>query len=204
MTQTNDITALVEVVNQLLLDGEPDNISVDTYSGYVGYKPQAVIDALNAGLGYGMWGFKELSSELAGDEKATLAVSQVEVWVKDIDFHPSGWGQNRVTKGDLGDARKGAQTDAIKKALSYFSIGNRAYLGQLKDSRGQSKGHTSQPATIKNTLESSEPSPQQIKEIVRLANALGKNIERPKTFKEAHDLAVALAREYNAREAKSA
>jgi hypothetical protein len=43
----------------------------------------------------------------------------------------AAWGQARVTKGDLGDARKGAQTDAIKKVLSSFSIGNRAYKSQL-------------------------------------------------------------------------
>jgi recombination DNA repair RAD52 pathway protein len=61
-----------------------------------------------------------------------LAVAQVKVWLAGIDFHPCAWGQSRVTKGDIGDAKKGAQTDAIKKALSYFSIGNRAYYGLLQ------------------------------------------------------------------------
>ena len=32
---------------------------------------------------------------------------------------------------DVGDAFKSAQTDAMKKALSHFSIGNRAYHGLL-------------------------------------------------------------------------
>ncbi len=115
-------------VNALLEAGEPGNISVDEYAGYVGYKPQAIIDAMNE-VFWGQWGFEEVSNEIAGDDK--LVVAQVRVFLKDVDFQPSGWGQSRITKGDLGDARKGAQTDAIKKALSYFSIGNKAYQGLL-------------------------------------------------------------------------
>lgn len=130
-----DFTALIKHVNELLKNGEPDNISFDSYSGYSGYKPQFIVDAMNLGFGLGEWGFEEISSEIVtvksekGD--SMLAVSQVRVFLKEIDVTPVGWGQARVTKGDIGDARKGAQTDAIKKALSYFSIGNRAYLGLL-------------------------------------------------------------------------
>lgn len=121
----------VAAINQLLQNGEPGNISIDEHSGYTGYKPQAVIDALNAIIPLGGWGFEELSSEIIPADKGGLAISQVRVWLKDVDFRPTGWGQNRVTRGDIGDAKKGAQTDAIKKALSYFSIGARAYHGLL-------------------------------------------------------------------------
>ena len=111
----------VEQVNALLFQGEPANISIDEHSGYTGYKPQAVVDAMNEVL-FGAWGFEEVSSEIEPGDKGSLAVAQVRVWLKDIEFRPVAWGQNRVTRGDIGDARKGAQTDAIKKALSYFSI----------------------------------------------------------------------------------
>lgn len=124
----------VNAVNDILQAGEPGNISVDEHSGYTGYKPQAILDAMNE-VFWGQWGFDELSSEVAVSDKGGLAIAQVKVWLKDIDFHPTGWGQNRVTRGDIGDARKGAQTDAIKKALSYFSIGNRAYHGLLPDGK---------------------------------------------------------------------
>ncbi len=84
----------------------------------------------------GNWGFEEVTSEIVTNqtEKATssLAIAHVKVWLKGIDFQPLGYGQSRVTRGDVGDSKKGAQTDAIKKALSYFSIGNRAYHGLLK------------------------------------------------------------------------
>jgi len=126
----------IKAVNKLLQDGEPKNISVDNYSGFTGYKPQYLIDAMNIVFKIGAWGFDEVSSEIVSHqtEKGTsmLAIAQVKVWIKTIEFMPVGYGQNRVTKGDVGDAKKGAQTDAIKKALSYFSIGNRAYHGLLK------------------------------------------------------------------------
>ena len=126
----------IKAVNKILQDGEPGNVSNDTYSGFTGYKPQYILDALNAVFHIGGWGFEEISSSLEGvnTEKGTpaLAVAQVKVWLKGVDFQPVGWGQSRITKGDIGDAKKGAQTDAIKKALSYFSIGNRAYHGLLR------------------------------------------------------------------------
>ena len=126
----------IKAVNQLLHDGEPGNISIDNYSGFTGYKPQYIVDAMNAVFRIGQWGFEEVASEIVTHQKETghssLALAQVKVWIKTIDFTPVGYGQSRVTKGDVGDAKKGAQTDAIKKALSYFSIGNRAYHGLLK------------------------------------------------------------------------
>ncbi len=126
----------VRAINQMLKDGEPGNISVDSYSGAAGYKPQFIVDAMNVVFGIGGWGFEELFAEVltSATEKGTasLAVAQVKVWLKDVASQPVGWGQSRVTKGDVGDAKKGAQTDAIKKALSYFSVGNRAYHGLLR------------------------------------------------------------------------
>ena len=91
---------------------------------------------MNAVFKIGQWGFEVVSSEIVSHQtekgNSSLAIAQVKVWIKTIDFMPVGYGQSRVTKGDIGDAKKGAQTDAIKKALSYFSIGNRAYHGLLK------------------------------------------------------------------------
>ncbi len=129
----------IKAVNQVLKDGEPGNISVDNYSGFTGYKPQHIVDAMNAVFGIGGWGFDEMSAEILTSQTekgtASLAIAQVKVWLKDIACMPVGWGQSRVTKGDFGDSKKGAQTDALKKALSYFSIGNRAYHGCLRPAK---------------------------------------------------------------------
>ena len=137
IAEASTIEDKVKAVNMVLQDGEPHNISLDGYSGFTGYKPQYIVDAMNIVFTIGSWGFEEVTSEIVTHqtEKGTtsnLALCQVKVWLKNVEFMPVGWGQSRVTKGDVGDAKKGAQTDAIKKALSYFSIGNRAYHGLLK------------------------------------------------------------------------
>ena len=141
----------IKAVNQILQAGEPNNVSVDSYSGYSGYKPQHIIDSLNAVFVIGGWGFVEISTEIVNvqTEKGTgsLAVAQVQVWLKGIDFMPVGWGQARVTKGDVGDAKKGAQTDAIKKALSYFSVGNRAFHGCLRSSKAGNNQRQTRPVS---------------------------------------------------------
>ncbi len=131
----------VQAVNDLLQAGEPGNIKEDTHKNppQSGYRPQSVIDALNEAL-WGAWGFEEVSSEIVPGEKGAIAVAQVRVWLAGVEFRPVGWGQGRVTSGDIGDARKSAQTDAIKKALSYFSIGNRAHLGLLDAKKAGSNG----------------------------------------------------------------
>lgn len=125
----------INKINKLLEAGEPNNISVDNNAGYSGYTPQAVMDALNEVLGMEMWGFDEISNKIeevkSQNGMSSIALANVKIWVGTKENYRVAYGQSRVTRGDLGDAMKGAQTDAIKKALSYFSIGNRAYLGLL-------------------------------------------------------------------------
>lgn len=129
-----EVQTNIEQVNKLLEESEPDSISYDDYSGYIGYKPQYVVRAMNKTFGYGSWGFNKLSMEVTEpDEKGNmLAIAQVEAWLKGIENKMTAYGQSRVTRGDVGDAMKGAQTDALKKALSYFDIGQRAYFGLLE------------------------------------------------------------------------
>lgn len=142
MTET--LMQKVERVNALLEAGEPGNISVDDFMGYTGYKPQSIIDAMNAVL-WGQWGFEELSSEIVNTDKGQLAVSNCRVWLAGIEFRPTSWGQSNVTRGAVGDARKGAQTDALKKGLSYFGIGNRAYHGLLENPKENKNAATKKP-----------------------------------------------------------
>ena len=93
----------IKAVNKILLDGEPGNISVDSYSGYSGYKPQFIVDALNAVFGIGNWGFEELTAQVVTSQTekgtASLAVAQVKVWLKGVAFQPVGWGQSKSHQG---------------------------------------------------------------------------------------------------------
>ena len=49
----------IRAVNKVLQEGEPGNISIDNYSGFTGYKPQYLIDALNAVFKLGNWGLRK-------------------------------------------------------------------------------------------------------------------------------------------------
>ncbi|MCR4307749.1 MAG: Rad52/Rad22 family DNA repair protein [Candidatus Berkelbacteria bacterium] len=131
--KTSTLEEKAKSVNEMLRKGEPVNVTKDNSTGYTGYKPQYIIDAMNNAFGLGNWGFEEIMSGVIKkpDETPELAICQVKIFLKGIEFQPVSWGQSRVTRGDVGDAKKGAQTDAIKKGLAYFSIGNRAYHGLL-------------------------------------------------------------------------
>ena len=128
-----NVWLLIGVANKLLLENEPTNISVDPYTKYSGYQPQYIVDAMNSAFGIDGWGFTEDRNEFVKDDKGVplMALAQVTVWIGDKSICRQAYGQGRVTRSDYGDAKKSAQTDALKKALSYFSIGNRAFLGLL-------------------------------------------------------------------------
>jgi len=137
MSEEKTIDQKIEEVNKLLQEHEPENISFDSYGGYTGYKPQYVVRACNKVLGYSGWSFEEQEMKITGD--STLAICKLKVAIKGIEKTVEAYGQSRITKGDIGDAMKGAQTDALKKALSYFDIGQRAYFGLLPKPKNQKK-----------------------------------------------------------------
>lgn len=123
----------VKQVNQILKDGEPGNITADKSRGFelTGYDPQYVVDAMNKVFGVEGWGFEDIYNKIAEKE----AVAHIRVFLTDGEnrYERTAYGSKRMMeKTSFGDAKKSAQTDALKKALSYFSIGNRAYHGKLK------------------------------------------------------------------------
>ena len=67
MTQAINIREIVEQINALLKEGEPDNISEDTYNHYTGYAPQAIFDAMNQVLGARFSRLRTKLSTGAGD-----------------------------------------------------------------------------------------------------------------------------------------
>lgn len=125
----------IKKVNKILKKGEPKNITEDKTRGFssTGYDPQYIIDAMNKVFGIEGWGFEDLYNKTFENE----TVAKIRAWlsVGDNEVSRTAYGSKKILeKTWLGDAKKSAQTDAIKKALSYFSIGNRAYHGRLKKS----------------------------------------------------------------------
>ena len=101
-----------------------------------GYKPQFVIDALNQVVGANSWGYEVLdhSVEKVENKKGEtrfLAYVKLRLWVVDRGSAKEVFGGSE--NYTPGDALKGAVTDAIQKGLSLFSIGRKAYRGELKE-----------------------------------------------------------------------
>lgn len=96
-----------------------------------GYRPQYVFDAVNAIIGPENWRYEVVSKEIFDVQ----AVVEVRLFIKtETDWICKGshTGQMQIVKGNVGDAYKGATTDAIQKCLSLLSIGCDSYKGLLK------------------------------------------------------------------------
>ena len=130
----------IRKVNEILLKGEPKNISVDSTNGYLGYEIQCVLDAMNDVFGVDGWAFKASEGkiyETVAKPVRRLLVLKVSVtfYVKMTNNQWAGveaTGQAEIEHGNIGNAEKSATADGLKKALSYASIGNRAYHGKLE------------------------------------------------------------------------
>ena len=97
-----------------------------------GYRPQYVFDSVNELLGPENWRY-ELTKEEIFDSQA---VAEIKLFLKaDGEWFCKGShkGQMQIVKGNVGDAQKGAITDAIQKCRSLLSIGSDSYKGLLKN-----------------------------------------------------------------------
>ncbi len=115
-----------------------------------GYRPQYVFDSVNEILGPENWRY-ELSKEEIFD---TQAVAEIKLFLKlDNEWLCKGShkGQMQIVKGNVGDAQKGAITDAIQKCMSLLSIGSDSYKGLLK--RVYQKNSTKNQAGPKQAVE---------------------------------------------------
>ncbi|PIE59863.1 MAG: hypothetical protein CSA32_01855 [Desulfobulbus propionicus] len=98
-----------------------------------GYKPQYVFDAVNSVLLPENWRYEVICKEVF--EYQVVAEVRLYIRVKDAEWICKGsqTGQMQIVKGNIGDAYKGAITDALQKCLSLLSIGTDAYRGLLRE-----------------------------------------------------------------------
>lgn len=103
-----------------------------------GYRPQYVFDAINEVLCPENWRYEVLTKEIYEAQ----AVVEVKLFIRNSGewfCKGSQVGQMNIVKGNVGDAYKGAITDAIQKNFSLLSIAQDAYRGLLeKVYKGQS------------------------------------------------------------------
>lgn len=97
-----------------------------------GFRPQYVFDAVNSVLFPENWRYEVVSKEIFD----TQAVVEVQLFIRvDNEWLCKGsqTGQMQIIKKNVGDAYKGAITDALQKCFSLLSIGSDAYKGLLKE-----------------------------------------------------------------------
>ena len=97
-----------------------------------GYKPQYVFDAVNSVLLPENWRYEVVSKEIFDNQ----VVAEVKLFLRageDWFCKGSQTGQMQIIKKNVGDAMKGAITDALQKCLSLLSIGSDAYRGLLRE-----------------------------------------------------------------------
>ena len=96
-----------------------------------GYRPQYVFDSVNEFIGPENWRYELIKEEIY--ENQAVAEVRLQLRLGD-DWLCKGThkGQMQIVKGNVGDAQKGAITDAIQKCMSLLSIGSDAYKGLLK------------------------------------------------------------------------
>jgi len=122
-----------------------------------GFRPQYVFDSVNEVLGPENWRYELTKEEIFESQ----AVAEVRLFVKiDGDWLCKGShkGQMQIVKGNVGDAQKGAITDAIQKCMSLLSIGSDAYKGLLKNVYLQGTQRTQPTATQSKTKPTSRTS----------------------------------------------
>lgn len=155
-----------------------------------GYIPQAVFDAVNQVIGPENWKYAVLDIEI--HESQVIASVDVFIRTDEGEWLSKGqqFGQSNIVKGNLGDAKKGAITDAIQKCFSLWSIGADAYAGKLeKVWKGQDSGekpktqaqnHTQQEEKQPKKSQNTQTPPRL--EGVVFENKDGRLIARGKTY----------------------
>ncbi|MEW6291319.1 MAG: hypothetical protein AB1545_15890 [Thermodesulfobacteriota bacterium] len=128
----------IEAVQEIKMTGKDGKVIGQVKYGY---RPQYVFDSVNEFLGPENWRY-ELTREEIFD---CQAVAEVKLYLKiDGEWFCKGSqkGQMQIVKGNVGDAQKGAITDAIQKCMSLLSIGSDSYKGLLKNVYQKNPGNT--------------------------------------------------------------
>jgi hypothetical protein len=126
-----------------------------------GYKPQYVFDAVNQIIEPENWRYELIKEDIFESQ----VVTEVKLFLKtDTDewlCKGSHKGQMNIVKGNVGDAQKGAITDALQKCFSLCSIGQDSYRGLLEtvfnSHRPQGPSKQSLPKSTQQSLPASSP-----------------------------------------------
>ncbi len=103
--------------------------------------PMAVVDRLNEVFGVGCWNYHTEALPMSG----SFAVVKGTLIVPEHNIHLEQFGGN--DNKDVGDAYKGASTDALTKISSYLGIGASVYKGAGNTTNSHDNAKSIKPAT---------------------------------------------------------
>ncbi|MBU4264322.1 MAG: hypothetical protein KKC76_20935 [Proteobacteria bacterium] len=156
------LTEKINAINDMLRSfGYPAVQKID-FGGQIryGYKPQYVFDAVNQIISPENWRYELTKEEIFENQ----AVAEVKLFLKiDAEWLCKGSqkGQMQIVRGNIGDAQKGAITDALQKCLSLCSIGQDSYRGLLEtvyNSRSpQAPSRQSLPKSTQQSMPATQP-----------------------------------------------
>jgi hypothetical protein len=160
------LTVKINEINELIRSfGRPavQEIKMKDRDGKVigqiryGYRPQYVFDAVNQIIGPENWRYELIKEEIFENQ----AVAEVNLFLKtDADewfCKGSHKGQMNIVKGNVGDAQKGAITDALQKCLSLCSIGQDSYRGLLQTVYNSRSPHAPSRQSLPKSAPQSQP-----------------------------------------------
>lgn len=147
----DEIAERVYRINERLWAEEPSSLSKAEKGKrkYTGYQAQFIIDAVNEILGYINWRYDLLDIRIEKPENAGQwhAEAKIKLYIIYVCPKATSDGANFLVEQefcrgevvgssanpDYGSTLKGAITDALKKALSQWSIGQRAYRDEIEN-----------------------------------------------------------------------
>lgn len=145
-----------EIYTQLRKPLPDEAIIADNSRGFLltGIKTAYVVERLNNVLGLcGLgWWFKVVSFSIG--EQFVLA--DIELYYADgetVSQPIYASGDQRIVKGRIGDAKKGAVSDALKKAASFLGVAERAFKGLLAPPTGKKKLSPPPPSNAKHWVD---------------------------------------------------
>ncbi len=163
-----------------------------------GYKPQYVFDAVNSVLLPENWRYEVVTKEIYDNQ----VVAEVKLIIRVTDewlCKGSQTGQMQIIKKNVGDAMKGAITDALQKCFSLLSIGSDAYKGLLREVYHCNTGNT-RPVTNKKQ----PPQQQPVRKSDNTENVNMPNNELPKIsgikYQRRNGVVVAVGNAYDKKE----
>jgi len=98
----------------------------------IGYKPQYIFERLNNIWGYTGWNYKIIEEGI--DNGSGVVGAKVMLQILDengqVIIEKPQWGNSKISKMGLFEAKKGAVTNAICKCAAIFDVGHEAYKGE--------------------------------------------------------------------------